>query len=82
MTDAPGAGPGPQIVKQTPVGVPTILNGTDSIRKQIRRQRDMARRYGANLTALQRKHVLEALAEIEQHAREMTAIVGPAGSSS
>lgn len=58
-----------------PVGVPTIVNGTDSIRKQMRRQRNMAAKYAVNLSDLQRKHVLEARAEIEQSAREMAEMV-------
>ena len=66
--------PGP--LQRMPLpGVPTLITGTDSARKQLARLRDLAARRAANLNDPQRRHILAALAEIESAAREMAYII-------
>ncbi len=70
--------PGP--LQRMPLpGVPTMITGTDSARRQLARLRDLAARRGANLSDPQRRHILAALEDIESLAREMCAIISASG---
>lgn len=66
--------PGP--LQRMPLpGVPTLITGTGSARKQLARLRDLAARRAGNLSDPQCRHVLAALDEIESLAREMATII-------
>jgi len=58
-----------------PARVPAIISGTGSIRKLVHRQLEAARRYAGNVSDLQRRHVLEALDDIEATVRQISDLV-------